>query len=77
MCDQVAERVAQFIAVEDLSVEASALRETQGRALRALPQLRQLVPCAGAAPATVLEDLAELRRRCTEIYLDICLYIGV
>lgn len=57
LCDQVAERVEQLILEESVGVEAKAILEEQGRAQRELlPELRALVPSAGAAPSTVLED---------------------
>ncbi|OLP89202.1 hypothetical protein AK812_SmicGene29370 [Symbiodinium microadriaticum] len=57
LCDQVAERVEQLILEDSVGVEAKAILEEQGRAQRELlPELRALVPSAGAAPSTVLED---------------------
>ena len=56
MCDQVAERFLLFIAEDSVGLEAQAIRQAQLRATRELPQLRKLVPVAGAAPATVLEE---------------------
>ncbi|CAK9073182.1 unnamed protein product [Durusdinium trenchii] len=42
--------------VAEVSTEAKAIHEEQARAQSELPRLRALVPSAGAAPATVLED---------------------
>lgn len=56
MCEQVAERVEQLIREDSVSIESKAIHVEQARAQSELPQLRALVPSAGAAPATVLED---------------------
>ncbi|CAE6921482.1 GLTP1 [Symbiodinium natans] len=57
LCDQIAERVEQLIHDDGVGVEAKSIQDEQGRAQRELlPELRALVPSAGAAPSRVLED---------------------
>mmetsp|Transcript_43862 Transcript_43862/g.102460 ORF Transcript_43862/g.102460 Transcript_43862/m.102460 type:complete len:564 (-) Transcript_43862:145-1836(-) len=57
LCDQVVERVEQLIRDDAVGAEAKSIQEEQGCAQRKLlPELRSLVPSAGAAPSKVLED---------------------
>ncbi|CAE8647036.1 unnamed protein product, partial [Polarella glacialis] len=75
ICDQVSEKVRQLLEEDSVGVEARAIQQKQVHVQRdLLPELRALVPSAGAAPSSVLEDekqsalmLESLANVCAEV----------
>ncbi|CAE8649586.1 unnamed protein product, partial [Polarella glacialis] len=75
ICDQVSEKVRQLLEEDSVGVEARAIQQKQVHVQHdLLPELRALVPSAGAAPSSVLEDekqsalmLESLANVCAEV----------
>eukprot|EP00931_Biecheleriopsis_adriatica_P117896 TRINITY_DN93378_c0_g1_i1.p1 TRINITY_DN93378_c0_g1~~TRINITY_DN93378_c0_g1_i1.p1 ORF type:complete len:587 (-),score=162.54 TRINITY_DN93378_c0_g1_i1:20-1780(-) len=75
-CNTVLEKVHQLLKADstEVSEEAQDIQKEQAHALEQLPALRALVPSAGAAPASVLEDekrsaqmLEKLTQTCKQV----------